>query len=257
MLTSRQLRQKFLDFFQSKGHTVLPSSSLVPKEDPTVLFNTAGMQPIVPFLLGELHPGGTRLVNSQKCIRTDDIEEVGDNRHATFFEMLGFWSLGDYFKEETIEWMFEFLTDKEWLGLDPKRLFVTVYKGNSGERKLENLTNLISEKMENSLENGINQQKENLESDKNKVKFINEVDSDEEAVVFWQKQFEKVGIYADVGDEFDFKKAKLETGKPELENLQTHEKTSNSIGNSEQKKSKIWSLNFREQKNYRDSSSKS
>lgn len=246
MTTSRELRQKFLDFFESKGHTVLPSSSLVPKEDPTVLFNTAGMQPIVPFLLGESHPGGTRLVNSQKCIRTVDIEEVGDNRHATFFEMLGFWSLGDYFKEETIEWMFEFLTAKEWLNLDPKRLFVTVYKGNS-QKKVENLANLISQKMENdlesNLENGIKLQNENL--GKPKTEFINEVDSDEEAVVFWQKQFEKVGIYADVGDEFDFKKAKLETTKLELENLQNPEKTDNSTDNSEQKNPKIWSLNFR------------
>jgi guanylate kinase len=191
MLTSKELRQKFLDFFASKGHTVLPSSSLVPKEDPTVLFNTAGMQPIVPYLLGQKHPGGTRLVNSQKCIRTDDIDEVGDNRHATFFEMLGFWSLGDYFKEETIEWMFEFLTAKEWLGLDPKRLFVTVYKGNSKKSASENL--------------------ENLESENSSESFINEVESDEEAVVFWQKQFEKLGIYADVGEEFDFKQAKIET----------------------------------------------
>ena len=191
MLTSKELRQKFLDFFASKGHTVLPSSSLVPKEDPTVLFNTAGMQPIVPYLLGQKHPGGTRLVNSQKCIRTDDIDEVGDNRHATFFEMLGFWSLGDYFKEETIEWMFEFLTAKEWLGLDPKRLFVTVYKGNSKKSASENL--------------------ESLESENSSESFINEVESDEEAVVFWQKQFEKLGIYADVGEEFDFKQAKIET----------------------------------------------
>lgn len=124
------IRQKFIDFFASKGHTILPSAPIVPKEDPTVLFNTAGMQPLVPFLMGQPHPGGVRLANSQKCLRTDDIEEVGDNRHLTFFEMLGSWSLGDYFKKESISWGFEFLTSKEWLGLDPKRLFVTVYRGN-------------------------------------------------------------------------------------------------------------------------------
>ncbi len=261
MLTSRQLRQKFLDFFESKGHTVLPSSSLVPKEDPTVLFNTAGMQPIVPFLLGEPHPGGTRLVNSQKCIRTDDIDEVGDNRHATFFEMLGFWSLGDYFKEETIEWMFEFLTAKEWLNLDPKRLFVTVYKGNS--QKVENLINLISQKVENSSENSsentleneakthnLEENLENLDNleSKTKIKFINQVDSDEEAVIFWQKQFEKVGIYADVGDEFDFRKAKAETAKSqlEMEHLQTLKLITKN--NSERKKPRIWQLNFLDSK---------
>jgi len=127
--TSQIVRQKFLDFMNSKGHAILPSSSLVPKEDPTVLFNTAGMQPLVPYLMGQKHPSGTRLANSQKCLRTDDIEEVGDNRHLTFFEMLGSWSLGDYFKAESIEWGFEFLTSPKWLGLDPNRLFVTVYKG--------------------------------------------------------------------------------------------------------------------------------
>jgi len=129
--TSREVRQKFLDFMASKGHAILPTSSLVPKEDPTVLFNTAGMQPLVPYLMGQPHPEGTRLANSQKCFRTNDIEEVGDNRHLTYFEMLGSWSLGDYFKTESIEWGFEFLTGKQWLSLDPNRLFVTVYKGNS------------------------------------------------------------------------------------------------------------------------------
>lgn len=247
MITSRALRQKFLDFFESKGHTILPSSSLVPKEDPTVLFNTAGMQPIVPFLLGEPHPGGTRLVNSQKCIRTDDIEEVGDNRHATFFEMLGFWSLGDYFKEETVEWMFEFLTAKEWLGLDPKRLFVTVYKGNS-QKKVESLASLISKNMENdlesNLENGINLQNINLENDKNEAKFINEVDSDEEAVVFWQKQFEKVGIYADVGDEFDFKNAKIELAKPQFEKEKLQNLEMEKSQNAKNRNPRIWQLNF-------------
>jgi alanyl-tRNA synthetase len=128
--TSEQVREKFLSFYESKGHVRLPSSPVVPKEDPTVLFTTAGMQPLVPYLLGQKHPAGTRLVNSQKCIRTVDIEEVGDNRHCTYFEMLGTWSLGDYGKRESIQWGFEFLTSPEYLGLDPKRLFVTVYKGD-------------------------------------------------------------------------------------------------------------------------------
>ncbi len=129
-MEGKVIRQKFIDFFASKGHAILPSAALVPKEDPTVLFNTAGMQPLVPFLMGQPHPSGTRLANSQKCVRTDDIEEVGDNRHLTFFEMLGSWSLGDYFKQESIAWGFEFLTSKDWLGLDPERLYVTVYRGN-------------------------------------------------------------------------------------------------------------------------------
>lgn len=128
-MTSNELRQKYLDFFKQKGHAIIPSASLIPENDPSVLFTMAGMHPIVPFLLGAKHPAGTRLVDSQKCIRTGDIDDVGDNRHLTFFEMLGNWSLGDYFKKEAIEWSFEFLTSKEYLGLDPKRLFVTVYRG--------------------------------------------------------------------------------------------------------------------------------
>ncbi len=131
MFTSQQIRQKFLDFYQSKSHHILPSASLVPKEDPTLLFVNSGMYPLVPYLMGETHPAGVRLADSQKCLRTKDIEEVGDNRHLSFFEMLGSWSLGEYFKKESIEWGFEFLTNKETgLGLDPNRLFVTVYKGN-------------------------------------------------------------------------------------------------------------------------------
>jgi alanyl-tRNA synthetase len=130
MITGRFIRQKFLEFMQSKGHAVIPSSSLIPKEDPTVLFNTAGMQPLVPYLTGiEKHPQGTRLANSQKCLRTVDIDEVGDDTHQTFFEMLGNWSVGDYFKKESIEWSFEFLTGKDWLGLNPKRIYVTTYIG--------------------------------------------------------------------------------------------------------------------------------
>ena len=129
--TSRFVRQKFLDFMESKGHAIIPSASIVPKEDPTVLFTSSGMQPMVPYLLGQTHASGVRIADSQKCLRTVDFEEVGySNRHLSFFEMLGSWSLGDYFKDETIEWGWEFLTSEEYLGLDPNRLFMTVYKGN-------------------------------------------------------------------------------------------------------------------------------
>ncbi|MEK7105630.1 MAG: alanine--tRNA ligase [Patescibacteria group bacterium] len=126
-MTAHEIRQKYLDFFKSKGHVVLPSAKLVPENDPTTLFTGSGMQPMVPFLLGEAHPQGTRLADSQKCFRAKDIEEVGDNRHTTFFEMLGNWSLGDYFKKEQIPWMFEFLT--EVVGLDPEKLYVTCFIG--------------------------------------------------------------------------------------------------------------------------------
>jgi alanyl-tRNA synthetase len=129
-MTVAQIRAKFLEFFKEKGHAIIPSASLLPENDPTVLFTTAGMHPLVPYLLGQRHPMGNRLADAQKCLRTDDIEEVGDNRHLTFFEMLGNWSLGDYFKQETISWSFEFLTDKRWLGIDPQRLYVTVFEGD-------------------------------------------------------------------------------------------------------------------------------
>ncbi len=129
-MTAKELRQKYLDFFESKGHAIIPSAPLVPENDPTVLFTTAGMHPLVPFLMGEKHPLGTRLVNVQKCVRTPDIDDVGDNRHLTFFEMMGNWSLGDYFKREAIEWSFEFITSEKWLGLDPRRLYVTVFEGD-------------------------------------------------------------------------------------------------------------------------------
>ena len=130
-LTSTQIRQRFLAFFEKRGHAVIPSASLVPENDPSVLFNTAGMQPLVPYLLGQKHPLGTRLVNLQKCVRTGDLDEVGDNTHATFFEMMGNWSLGDYFKEDAIKWSFELLTSKdEGFGLDPARLYVTVFEGD-------------------------------------------------------------------------------------------------------------------------------
>jgi alanyl-tRNA synthetase len=128
-MNSKQLRQLFLDFMASKGHSVLPSASILPKEDPTLLFVNSGMYPMVPYLLGQEHPEGNRISNSQVCVRTIDIDEVGDNRHLSMFEMLGSWSLGDYFKSETIAWGMEFLTSSKWLGLDPNRLFVTVYRG--------------------------------------------------------------------------------------------------------------------------------
>lgn len=123
------VRRAFLEFFREKGHTILPSASLLPENDPTVLFTTAGMHPLVPYLVGQPHPGGSRLADSQKCLRTDDIEEVGDNRHLTFFEMLGNWSLGDYFKPESIAWSFELLTKR--FNLDPKRIYVTVFEGDA------------------------------------------------------------------------------------------------------------------------------
>jgi alanyl-tRNA synthetase len=128
-MTERELVELYLKFFQSKGHRVIPGSSLIPENDSTILFTPAGMQPLVPFLLGETHPQGTRLVNVQKCIRTGDIEEVGDDTHLTFFRMLGNWSLGDYFKREAIEWSMEFLTGSQWLGFDPSLISVTVFGG--------------------------------------------------------------------------------------------------------------------------------
>lgn len=132
-MTSQELRIKFLKFFESKGHTIIPSASLVPREEnQSVLFTTAGMHPLVPYFFGKNHLGGKRIANSQKCIRTADIDDVGDNRHLTFFEMMGNWSFGDYFKKEAIEWSFEFLTGKEWLNMDPKRIYVTVFRGEDG-----------------------------------------------------------------------------------------------------------------------------
>ncbi len=128
-MTPNQLRAKYLAFFQSNGHVVIPSAPLVPENDPSTLFTSSGMQPLVPYLLGQKHPQGTRLVDSQKTFRAVDIEEVGDNRHTTFFEMLGNWSLGDYFKDEQIEWFFTFITKE--VGINPERLFVTVFRGNT------------------------------------------------------------------------------------------------------------------------------
>lgn len=125
-----ELRQMYQEFFKSHGHSVISGASLIPENDPTVLFTTAGMHPLVPYLLGEKHPAGTRLCDCQKCIRTGDIDSVGDLSHLTFFEMLGNWSLGDYFKEEAIAWSHEFLTSKAYLGFDADRLSVTVFEGN-------------------------------------------------------------------------------------------------------------------------------
>ena len=126
-MTHQEIREKFINFFKEKKHIPVPSSSLLPS-DPSVLFTTAGMQPMIPYLLGEKHPLGNRIVDSQKCFRADDIEEVGDNRHTTFFEMLGNWSFGDYFKKEQLSWIFEFLTKE--INLDPKKLYVTVFAGD-------------------------------------------------------------------------------------------------------------------------------
>jgi len=157
-MTSKELREKYLNFFKSKGHAIIPSASLVPENDSTTLFTGAGMQPMIPYLLGEKHPSGTRIVDSQKCFRSQDIEEVGDSRHTTFFEMLGNWSLGDYFKKEQIEWIFEFLTKE--VGLNPENLYVTVFRGKE--------------------EIGIKK--------------------DEDAVMIWKEQFNKVGIVAEAVD---------------------------------------------------------
>lgn len=129
-MTADELREMYLKFFEDKGHSVISGASLIPQNDPTVLFTTAGMHPLVPYLLGEPHPSGVRLCNCQKCIRTGDIESVGDPTHLTFFEMLGNWSLGDYFKEDAVAWSYEFLTSSSYLGLDPDKLFVTVFEGN-------------------------------------------------------------------------------------------------------------------------------
>ena len=123
-----EIRNRYINYFKKQGHKIIPSAPLIPENDPSVLFNTAGMQPLVPYLLGEKHPLGTRLVDYQKCVRTNDIEEVGDNRHLTYFEMLGNWSLGDYFKEESIQMSFEFLTKE--LGIPADKISVTVFAGD-------------------------------------------------------------------------------------------------------------------------------
>ena len=140
-LTSESLRNLYLKFFESKGHKIIPSASLIPENDPTVLFTTAGMHPLVPYLLGEKHPAGTRLTDVQKCVRTGDIDEVGDASHCTFFEMLGNWSLGDYFKEEMIPWSFEFLTSPDYLGIPVEDIAITCFAGDSDCPKDEESAN--------------------------------------------------------------------------------------------------------------------
>jgi len=140
MITTKELKNKYLEFFKSKKHAIIESASLIPEHDPTVLFTTAGMHPLVPFLMGQEHPLGKRLADFQKCIRTGDIEHVGDASHLTFFEMLGNWSLGDYFKKEAIEWSYEFLT--EWLKFDPEKLSVTVFAGDKDAPKDEESANI-------------------------------------------------------------------------------------------------------------------
>ena len=129
-MTANELRSKYIEFFKSKNHAEISGQSLIPENDPSVLFTTAGMHPLVPYLLGEKHPAGTRLTDYQKCVRTGDIDEVGDPSDLTCFEMLGNWSLGDYFKKESIAFSYEFLTSKDWLALDPRKISVTVFAGD-------------------------------------------------------------------------------------------------------------------------------
>lgn len=128
MVTGNEIRKKYLDFMAKNGHAVIPSAALVPDNDPTTLFTSSGMQPLVPYLMGEMHPMGLRLTNSQKCFRAEDIDEVGDNRHTTFFEMLGNWSLGDYFKQDQLPWFYNFLVDE--VGLDAQNIYVSVFQGD-------------------------------------------------------------------------------------------------------------------------------
>lgn len=154
-MRAHQIVQKYIAFFEKQGHSRIENSSLVPLNDPSTLFTSSGMQPLVPYLLGEKHPAGKRLVNVQNSFRAQDIDEVGDNRHTTFFRMLGNWSLGDYFKKEQIPWFFEFLTKE--LSLDPNKLYVTVFSGGDG------------------------------------------IEEDNESIDIWKKEFEKIGINADVG----------------------------------------------------------
>jgi len=142
-MTADEIRSSYIEFFITKGHKEIPPAPIVPPDDPTTLFTSSGMQQLVPFLKGQEHPMGIRLVNSQPCFRAEDIEEIGDNRHTTFFEMLGNWSLGDYFKNEQLPWFFEFLTDN--INLDPNRLYVTVFEGDANLSKDEESVNIWQE----------------------------------------------------------------------------------------------------------------
>jgi alanyl-tRNA synthetase len=147
-IKANELRKKYLEFFKEKGHTIISGASLIPENDPTVLFTTAGMHPLVPYLMGEKHPAGQRLANFQKCLRTTDIDEIGDDWHLTFFEMLGNWSLGDYFKKEAIEWSWEFLTSEKWLNIPPMRLYVTVFEGDEDAPRDEEAIHLWQNQFE-------------------------------------------------------------------------------------------------------------
>lgn len=144
-MTAQEIRNKYLEYFKKQGHAVVPRALMVPYNEPSVLFTGSGMQPMIPYLLGEPHPEGTRIVDSQTCLRAQDIEDVGDNRHTTFFEMLGNWSLGDYFKKEQVEWMFDFLINE--IGLDPSKLYVTCFIGEEkyGIPKDEEAANIWEE----------------------------------------------------------------------------------------------------------------
>lgn len=157
-MNANNIRTAYIEFFKSRGHTAIPRAKLIPQEDSTTLFTGSGMQPLLPYLLGQKHPSGNRLVDSQTCLRSQDIEEVGDSSHTTFFEMLGNWSLGDYFKQDQLRWFFEFLVDE--VGLDPNRLYVTVFIGDD--------------------KNGIPR--------------------DDESAQIWKKLFEERGIDADIAD---------------------------------------------------------
>jgi len=143
--TAARLRGLFLEFMQEKGHTIIPSASVIPQGNVNVLFTIAGMYPLIPYLTGKAHPSGTRLADAQKCVRTVDIESVGDASHLTFFEMLGNWSLGDYFKKEAINWSWEFLTGDKWLGIDPNRLAFSVFQGDENAPRDEEAANLWRE----------------------------------------------------------------------------------------------------------------
>ncbi len=139
-MTANQIREKYLKFFEKNGHKIISPAPLVLKDDPSTLFTSAGMQPLVPYLMGQAHPEGNKLTNSQPCFRANDIEEVGDNRHTTSFEMLGNWSLGDYFKKEQIPWFYEFLTTE--IGIDPRKLYVSVFEGTKEVPRDEEAANL-------------------------------------------------------------------------------------------------------------------
>ncbi len=171
-MNSKEIRERYLKFFEKRGHTIIPSASLVPANyiipDKGSLFTTAGMQPLIPYLLGTNHPAGTKIVDVQKCVRTGDIDDVGDNRHLTFFEMMGNWSLGDYFKKEAIEWSLDFLTNKEeGLGLDPRRFYMTVFKGEDG------------------------------------------IPRDEESITIWKENFAKYDITAEVSGDDEYIKGEI------------------------------------------------